>query len=66
MKPLNDLIGRVIGKEEKSGIYKITNIDNKKVYIGQSAGIAARWKQHVKRGVGAEAPTRNKLYPEMN
>ena len=24
-----------------------------------------RWKQHIKRGLGAEAPTRNKLYPAM-
>ena len=23
------------------------------------------WKQHIKRGVGAETPTRNKLYPAM-
>lgn len=27
--------------------------------------IADRWKQHIKRGIGAEAPTRNKLYPAM-
>jgi hypothetical protein len=27
--------------------------------------IAERWKQHIKRGIGAEAPTRNKLYPAM-
>ena len=66
MNPLNDLIGRVIGKNSKCGIYKISNIKNKKVYIGQSADVIARWKQHVKRGVGAETPTRNKLYPEMN
>lgn len=66
MKPLNDLIGRVIGKETKCGIYKITNIKNKKVYIGQSVDTISRWKQHVKRGVGAETPTRNKLYSEMN
>lgn len=66
MKPLNDLIGRVIGKDSKCGIYKITNLKNKKVYIGQSADVISRWKQHVKRGVGAEIPTRNKLYPEMN
>lgn len=66
MKPLNDLIGRVIGKDSKCGIYKITNLKNKKVYIGQSADVISRWKQHVKRGVGAETPTRNKLYPEMN
>ena len=27
--------------------------------------IADRWKQHIKRGIGAETPTRNKLYPAM-
>jgi hypothetical protein len=27
--------------------------------------IAERWRQHIKRGVGAETPTRNKLYPAM-
>lgn len=29
------------------GIYKITNIVNKKVYIGQSINIKARWKDHM-------------------
>ena len=27
--------------------------------------LADRWKQHIKRGIGAETPTRNKLYPAM-
>lgn len=27
--------------------------------------IAERWKQHLKRGVGADPPTQNKLYPAM-
>jgi group I intron endonuclease len=34
-------------------------------YVGQAVDVASRWKQHIKRGVGAEAPTRNKLYPAM-
>ena len=34
-------------------------------YVGQAANLADRWKQHIKRGVGAETPTRNKLYPAM-
>ena len=29
------------------GVYKITNIVNKKVYIGQSINIKARWKDHI-------------------
>lgn len=64
-KPVNDLIGRVIGPGIHTGIYKITDIANEKCYIGQAANLADRWKQHIKRGVGAETPTRNKLYPVM-
>ena len=64
-KPYSDLIGRVIGTTQKTGIYKITNIKNQRCYVGQAVNIAERWKQHIKRGVGAEAPTQNKLYPIM-
>ena len=64
-KPYTDLIGRVVGDKTRTGIYKITNIKNNMCYVGQSVNIADRWKQHIKRGVGAETPTRNKLYPVM-
>lgn len=64
-KPTTDLIGRVIGSGTHTGIYKITNLDNQMCYIGQAVDLAARWKQHIKRGIGAETPTRNKLYPAM-
>lgn len=64
-KPYTDLIGRVVGSGVHTGIYKITNIKSQKCYVGQAADIASRWKQHIKRGIGAEAPTRNKLYPAM-
>lgn len=64
-KPYTDLIGRVIGTGIHTGIYKITNIKNQMCYVGQAVNIADRWKQHIKRGIGAEAPTRNKLYPAM-
>ncbi len=64
-KPYTDLIGRVIGQGTHIGIYKITNLENNMVYIGQSTNIAERWKQHIKRGIGADPPTQNKLYPAM-
>ena len=64
-KPYTDLVGRVVGSGVHCGIYKITNLQNKMCYIGQSANIAERWRQHIKRGVGAEAATRNKLYTAM-
>lgn len=64
-KPLTDMIGRVVGSGVHTGIYKITNIENQMCYIGQAVDIASRWKQHTKRGVGAEDWTQNKLYPAM-
>lgn len=39
------------------GIYKITNVVNGKVYVGQSVDIAERWKQHIKRGTKCEVGT---------
>lgn len=64
-KPYSDLVGRVIGQGTHTGIYKITNIQNGMCYVGQATDLASRWKQHIRRGVGADSPTRNKLYPAM-
>jgi group I intron endonuclease len=33
---------------KKCGIYKILNLINNKIYIGQSVDICYRWKQHKK------------------
>lgn len=60
----NELIGRVIGTEKRCGIYKITNIYDDKVYIGQSLDIAERWKEHIKAGLGIDTPN-SKLYTAM-
>jgi len=64
-KPTNDLINRVLGTSTICGIYKITNVNTEEVYIGQSVNVRDRWKSHIKRGVGAEGITSNKLYPAM-
>jgi hypothetical protein len=64
-KPYTDMIGRVLGTGVKTGIYKLTNTTNQMCYVGQAVNVAERWKQHIKRGLGAETPTRNKLYPAM-
>lgn len=63
--PVSDMIGRVVGKEQKTGIYKITNTENGMAYVGQAVSIADRWRQHIKRGIGADTPTQNKFYPAM-
>lgn len=38
-KPYTDLIGRVVGSGTHTGIYKITNINNKMCYVGQAVKI---------------------------
>lgn len=63
--PYNDLCGRVVGPTAKTGIYKITNTIDGKVYIGQAVNIKNRWGDHIKMGLGADTPTRSKLYVAM-
>lgn len=54
--PVKDL-GVRVAPESLCGIYKITNVKNGKVYVGQSVDIAERWKQHVKRGCRCDSGT---------
>ena len=62
----NTMVGRVLGGDvDKSGIYKITNIKNQMVYIGQAVNIGSRWRTHVKRGLKAEEGTSNRLYTAL-
>ena len=52
------LLARLVPeKNSVSGIYKITNLTNDKVYIGQSVNLAERLRTHVKAGVGIDAPS---------
>lgn len=64
-KATNEMISRVVGKNNVCGIYMITNNLNNKKYIGQSVDIGSRYKQHIKRGLGAEPASANKLYSSM-
>ena len=65
-KQMNDLLGRVVGaNSEVSGIYKITHIESKKSYIGQTTNIKDRWRTHLKRGLGIDMPITNKFYSSM-
>lgn len=56
-----------LGVRGVCGIYKITNKVDGKIYIGQSVDVGERWKQHLKRGCGAEVGTisGSKLYSAM-
>lgn len=64
-KAYTDMVGRVLGTRSYTGIYRITNSVNDMCYIGQAVDIADRWRQHIKRALGAEPRTQNKLYPAM-
>ena len=47
-----------------SGIYKITNLTNDEDYVGQSVNLAERLRNHVKAGIGIDAPNL-KMYADM-
>ena len=55
----------ILGNTTKCGVYKITNINNHKCYIGQSVDIYKRWCDHCKCGCGIDTPKNNKLYAAM-
>lgn len=65
-KQTTEMCNRILGtKDVVCGIYKITNLITKQMYIGQSVDIATRWKTHMKCGLGIDAPSTNKLYKAM-
>lgn len=59
------LLDRILDKKEKGmGIYKITNLLNQKIYIGQAVSLSDRLKTHVKAGLGIDA-NNNQMYKDM-
>ena len=60
----NELLNRVIGTGTHSGIYKITCLLDKKVYIGQARDLRDRWTTHIKCGLGIDT-TNAQLYKAM-
>lgn len=48
---LEEMFKRTLGEnKDKGGIYKITNINNQKIYIGRTVRLIDRWRTHSKRG----------------
>ena len=47
-KPVDEMIRRVLEGHSPCGIYKITRLKTKEIYIGKSTDVAARWRQHAK------------------
>lgn len=65
-KPYKDLVNRVIGTEKICGIYKITNLQNGRAYIGQSTDIATRWSNHLKTSLGIDACAHSQIHDALN
>ena len=64
-KPMTALCNKVLGINQVTGIYKITNQLNDMCYIGQAVDVATRWKAHAKCGLDIDTPAGNKLYKAM-
>lgn len=65
-KPLKTLWTKILDTSSVvCGIYKITNINTKQCYIGQSVDVLKRWTQHAKCGLDIDTPVGNKLYQNM-
>ena len=62
---IESMIKRVLGDNiNKGGIYKITEIDTQKCYIGRATEFKRRWREHAKGGCGIDS--NNKLlYNQM-
>lgn len=62
LQPVSSMCNNIFGTGKVCGIYKITNLTTKEVYIGQSVDCAERIKQHIKAGLGIDNKGTNKLY----
>ena len=65
-KKYKTLVANILGKEQVTGIYKITCRTTKESYIGRSVDVGKRWGEHIKAGCGAvQISSTNKLYTTM-
>lgn len=65
-RPMTDMFGRIAGNNKPCGIYKITNIKNKKAYIGKSVEIIPkRWTEHIKTSLNIGNISHTKIHDAM-
>lgn len=65
LQPVSSMCNNIFGTGKVCGVYKITNLTTKEVYIGQSVDCVERIKQHIKAGLGIDNKGTNKLYKAM-
>ena len=59
------MAGRILGKDKISGIYKITNLKDNKIYIGQSTDIKTRWSNHIKAALKIDSIAHSRVHDAM-
>lgn len=65
IKPNLDQTLKRIGVEEKPGVYKLTNINNGKCYIGKSTNVKKRISDHYKGVAGISTISKQAVHDEM-
>lgn len=63
-KPTQELMKK-LGIEDKPGIYKITNIETNKCYIGKSTKVRQRLIDHIKGAIGISTISDQKIHNAM-
>ena len=63
--PTNELLTNILPNNDCSGIYKITNLENKKCYIGRSTNVKRRLIDHIKSSIGIGTIANQKIHDVM-
>lgn len=64
-RPTVEMIKRVTGGRDISGIYKITYIKTGESYIGKTTNIKTRWQNHIRTVIGLEGAAHSTLHTHM-
>ena len=64
-RPAAEMIKRVTGGKDISGIYKITYMKTGEAYIGKTTSIKTRWQNHLKTVIGLDGAARTTLHTRM-
>ena len=65
VKPYIDETFKRVGIEDKPGIYKITNLDSDKCYIGKSTNVKKRITDHFKSSIGIKTIADQTVHHEI-
>lgn len=63
--PATKLFANILPASDCSGIYKITNLEDKKCYIGRSTNVRRRLTDHIKSAIGIETIANQRVHDVM-